>query len=251
MDYGLKGRVALVTGASRGIGKATALCLAHEGACVAVGYRENAAAAEDVVSQITAAGGKAVAVAGDLSNTAEIRELVAQVQNTLGGIDILVSNAGIWPTSRISEISDEAWQQSLAVNLTATFALIREVLPSMRRKRHGRIVAVSSQAAARGSVSGHAHYAAAKAGLVGLIRSVAREEAELGITANIVAPGIVATDMSASAPAGRQQEWLQEIPVRRFAAPEEVAALIAFLCSAQAGYITGAVVPINGGQHMG
>lgn len=246
----LEGRTALVTGGSRGIGRATCLALAERGAAVAVHYRTRVAAAEEVVEQIERMGGKAAAFPADLSDSAATPHLMERVIARLGKIDILVNNAGEMTDVAVADMSDEEWDRALAVNLTAAFRCARACIPSMKQRNWGRIINVSSQAAYTGSAN-HAHYAASKSGLLGLTFSLAKELGTSGITVNLVAPGRITTDMLLERMSGREEEWRQQTPLRRIGNPEEVAAAIAFLASDAASYITGANLHVNGGLVMG
>ena len=246
----LAGRVALVTGGSRGIGRAACLLLASHGAAVGVHYRSQAEAAERVVTAIREAGGQAVAVAADLALADAAEALVRSVSEALGPVDILVNNAGEMTDGPVETMSDEVWDRSLAVNLSAAFRCTRACLPAMKAKGWGRIINVTSQAVYTGSAN-HAHYAAAKSGLHGFTFSLAKEMGPSGITVNLVAPGRIRTDMLLERSAGREEEWLRQTPVRRLGEPEEVAGPIAFLASDAASYITGATLHVNGGLVMG
>ena len=250
MSEGLAGRVTLVTGGSRGIGRATCVALAARGAIVAVHYRSQQAAADEVVEQIVQMGGKAVAFAADLGDSAETSHLIEQVIAGMGKIDILVNNAGEMTDAAVADMSDEMWERTLAVNLTSAFRCVRACIPGMKARQWGRIINVTSQAAFTGSAN-HAHYAASKSGLLGLTFSLAKELGTAGITVNLVAPGRITTDMLLERMTGREDEWLKQTPLRRIGDPEEVAAAIAFLASDAASYITGANLHVNGGLVMG
>ncbi|OQA47493.1 MAG: 3-oxoacyl-(acyl-carrier-protein) reductase FabG [Chloroflexi bacterium ADurb.Bin325] len=243
-------RIALVTGGARGIGRATCLALAAQGAAVAVHYRSRADAAQAVVEQIRAAGGVAIPVQADLLDPAAGARLAEQVRAELGPVDILVNNAGEQGTAAVAELADAEWQRSLDLNLTAAFRLARACLPGMLARRWGRIINVSSQAAYTGSVR-HAHYAAAKAGLLGFTFSLAKEVGPHNVTANVIVPGRIETDMLAEQLPARGAEWLRQTPLGRLGRPEEVAAAIAFLASEAASYITGAALHVGGGLVMG
>lgn len=246
----LADRVALVTGGSRGIGRAACLALAERGAAVAVHYNASQQAADDVVSTIAAAGGKALAFGHDLSAAEAPDQLAAEATYYLGPIDILINNAAILTSAPVAAMSDALWEQTLALNLTAAFRCVRACIPSMQRRGWGRIINVSSQAAYTGSAN-HAHYAAAKAGLMGLTYSLAKELGPAGITVNVVVPGRIDTDMLADDLASRRDEWMRQTPMRRLGRPEEVADAIAFLASESASYITGAALHVGGGLVMG
>lgn len=242
-------RVALVTGGSRGIGRATCLLLASQGVRVAVHYRSNEAAAKSVVSRIREAGGEAIDVGADLAVARAADELVRAVTDGLGPVNILVNNAGEMTDSAVAEMPDEIWDRALSVNLSSAFRCTRACLPSMKATRWGRIINVSTQAVYTGSTN-HAHYAAAKSGLLGLTFSLAKELGPSGITVNLVAPGRVKTDLLMGRLADREEEWLRQTPLRRLGEPDEVAAPIAFLASDAASYITGATLHVNGGLVM-
>ena len=246
----LSGRVALVTGGSRGIGRATCLALAEHGAAVAVHYHRQAQAANEAVESIRHAGGHAIALQADVSDSAAIIALVEQASAQLGAIDILVNNAGEMTDSSVEAMTDEVWERALTVNLTSVFRCTRACLPSMRTRGWGRIINVASQVIYTGSVN-HAHYAAAKSGLQGLTFSLAKEVGAAGITVNLVSPGRIITDMISDKIASRQQEWLAQTPLARLGRPEEVASAIAFLASEAASYITGGNLNVNGGLVMG
>lgn len=242
--------VALVTGGSRGIGRATCLALAARGAAVAIHYHNREDAAREVVQQIQAAGGRAVSVQADLADGAAASDLVAQVNTALGPVDILVNNAAEYGTATVLEMTDAEWARTLELNLTAPFRLARACMPAMIAQGWGRIINISSQAAYTGSAR-HAHYAAAKAGLLGLTFTLAKELGPHGVTANVVVPGRIVTDMLSGQLPTRAEEWLGQTPLRRFGQPEEVAAAIAFLASDEASYITGAALQVGGGLVMG
>ncbi len=245
----LAGRVALVTGGSRGIGKATCLALAARGAAVAVHYHSLPAGAEEVVSKICADGGAAVALHADLNLRHTPDELVKQTAAQLGPIDILVNNAGQMTDSSVVDMADEMWEQAITLHLSSVFRCARACIPSMKERKWGRIINVSSQVVYTGSVN-HAHYAAAKSGLLGLTFSLAKELGPFGITANLIAPGRIITDLLTERMAGREEEWLKQTPLRRFGQPEEVAEPIVFLALDAASYITGATIHVNGGLVM-
>ncbi|MBA3793888.1 MAG: 3-oxoacyl-ACP reductase FabG [Rubrobacter sp.] len=246
----LSGRVALVTGGSRGIGRATCLALAASGADVAVHYNSNHGLAEEVVAMIEEAGGKSVAVAANLLEKDAGNRVVAAAKSSLGAVDILVNNAGELTTSAVEDLADAVWERTLTLNLTAAFRCARAAIPSMKERRWGRIVNVSSQAAYTGSAN-HAHYAAAKSGMAGLTFSLAKELGPHGVTANLVVPGRIKTDILADDLPTRQEEWLGQTPARRLGRPEEVAAAIAFLASESASYVMGAALNVGGGLVMG
>ena len=246
MDLDLNGRVAVVTGASRGIGRATALALAAHGAKVAVHYCAHQAKAAAVADEI---GASALLVQGDLREAAACARVIHTAAEALGPVEILVNNAGEMTDGPVETMSDAEWERSLALNLTAAFRTSRASIPMMRGRKWGRIINVSTQAIYTGSKN-HAHYVAAKAGLMGLTFSLAKEVGEAGITVNLVAPGRILTDLLAERSGGREVEWMAQTPLRRFGTPEEIACTIVFLASNAAAYITGATIHVNGGLVM-
>ena len=248
---GQKGRVALITGATGGIGVAIARRLAADGATLALHYRSNPDAAAKLADELRAAGATCETFQADLAAKEgdPAKELVNAVVVKFGRLDILVNNAGILNDATVSFMSDEQWTDTLNMDSTVPFKLIRAAAMNMARQRWGRIVNMASDAGRMGSAN-RSNYAAAKEGLVGLTRSIARELAGLGVRANAVSPGFVETNMVSNITDKRRAELYREIPCRRFAKPEEVAALIAFLCSDDADYITGQVISINGGLCM-
>jgi 3-oxoacyl-[acyl-carrier protein] reductase len=238
---------ALVTGASRGIGAATARALAEDGWPVGVNYSRDQDGAERVVAAIGEAGGTALALGADVTSEAATDEMLRRVADELGPVDVLVNNAGITADALSMRLSDEDWSRVLEVNLTAAFRLTRAVLGSMIRERHGRVINVASVVALRAN-PGQANYAAAKAGLVAFTRTVAVEVARRGITVNAVAPGLIETELTREISSnGSSNALLDAIPARRPGRPEEIAACIRFLASEEAGYVTGAVLSVDGG----
>jgi 3-oxoacyl-[acyl-carrier protein] reductase len=234
----------LITGSSRGIGRATALALAADGWTVAVHYRSRAEEAEAVAAGIRAMGGSAQTFCADVSDAAQAAALVKTVETALGPITGLVCNAGVIRTQFTAMTAAEDWRAVLATNLDGAFYCTKAVIRGMMRQRSGRIVYVSSDAALLGM---RAAYSASKAGLLGLTKSVARELAPSGITVNAVAPGVIATDMTADTPETRRAKQLAAIPLSRFGEPAEVAAVIRFFLSPHAAYITGQVLSVDGG----
>ncbi len=247
--HSFAGRVALVTGGSRGIGRAIAERLGSGGAAVVVNYRADAAAAEAVVSAIRAAGGQAVAVAADVAQAEDVDRLVEATTSAFGRLDILVNNAGITRDNLLLRLSLEDWQAVLATNLTGAYLCTRAALRGMIRQRYGRILNVSSIVGQIGN-AGQANYAATKAGLIGLTRSTAREVASRGITVNALAPGYITTDLWAPVPEAARAKVREMIPLGREGSPAEVAEAAAFLVSDAAAYITGQVLNVDGGLVM-
>ncbi|HEX9689920.1 MAG TPA: 3-oxoacyl-[acyl-carrier-protein] reductase [Thermoanaerobaculia bacterium] len=243
-----EGRVALVTGASRGIGEAIARRLASEGAVLLAASR-SAPALERVVAEISSAGGRARVIALDVSDPSSIEAAMKSALEEHGQIDVLVNNAGIAEDNLILRMSREAWDRVLLTNLTGAFLLIQAVVKGMVRRRYGRIVNVTSVVGLMGN-AGQANYAAAKAGLVGLTRSVARELGSRNITCNAVAPGFIATAMTDRMTEQARESLSSQIPVQRLGRPEDVASAVAFLASEEAGYVTGVVLNVSGGLYM-
>ena len=242
---GLAGKVAVITGGSRGIGRAIAMRLSAEGAKVAICGR-NLAAAEEVVAEIEAAGATGMAVAADVSRESEADALIHASIKRFGRLDILVNNAGITRDGLLVRMKEEDWDTVLDVNLKGAFFTTRAALRPMLRARGGRIVNISSIAGTMG-IAGQANYSAAKAGLIGFTKAVAKEVASRSITVNAVAPGFIETEMTAVLSEDRKKIYLSQIPLGRFGDPTEVAALVSFLVSEAAGYITGQVITIDGG----
>jgi 3-oxoacyl-[acyl-carrier protein] reductase len=239
----LAGRIALVTGASRGIGRASALALAKAGADVAVNFQHRDAEAQAACREIEGIGRRALPVKADVSKAAEVARLVETVEKGLGGIDIVVNNAGISRPQPLAEITEQDWDDLLTVNLKSMFLVTQAVLPGMRQRKWGRIINLSSVAAQLGGVIGP-HYAASKAGAIGLTHSYAALLAKEGITANAIAPALVETEMITSNPKARPDL----VPVGRFGTVEEVADVVVMLASN--GYITGQTISVNGGWYM-
>ena len=245
----LDGKTALVTGASRGIGRAIALRLAAEGASVAINYAGNTAKAEETKAAIEAAGGKAALFQADVSDSAQVEQMVAAVTEAFGTIDILVNNAGITRDGLLMRMKEEDFDAVFDTNLKGIFHVTKAVSKLMMKKRAGRIVNMASVVGIMGN-AGQTNYAAAKAGVIGFTKSAAREFAARGITVNAVAPGFIATDMTAAMPEKAKEATLAAIPLRRMGEPEDVANAVAFLVSDQASYITGQVVKVDGGMVM-
>ncbi len=243
-------KVALVTGGATGIGAATVAALAAEKITVALQYSSSQKEAKQIADQLNGKGFKVEIFQADLSQKGAAENLVEQVKKNLGDIDILVNNAGVMSDASIIQMSDQLWDEAINVNLTAAFKLIRACAPSMVSKKWGRVINISSQVALTGSAN-HAHYATAKAGLLGLTYSAAKEYGASGVTVNAVLPGRIETKMIADRSVGRLDEWLSQTPLNRLGRPDEVAAMINFLASDASSYITGAAINVNGGLVMG
>jgi 3-oxoacyl-[acyl-carrier protein] reductase len=242
-------RIALVTGASRGIGAATARALAQRGCDVAINYLRNREAADEVARSVRDTGRRAIVVQADVGSYEAVRAMVAQTVAELGALHIVVNNGGHSHQSRVQDLRVEDWDRMLGVYLSGAFYCVKEAVPHMKAAGWGRIVSVSSLRALSGSDHGP-HYAAAKAGLLGFTKSLALELGPAGITANVVAPGYTRTDLIRKALETKGDAIRASIPLRREAAPEEVAALIGFLASDDGSYVTGETVSVNGGLHM-
>ncbi len=242
-------KTALVTGASRGIGRAAALELAKAGAKVALNFAGNRAAAEEVVSLIEAAGGQAMLVQADVGNAADVEAMVKAVVERFGKIDILVNNAGITRDNLIMRMKEEDWDAVIHTNLKGIFNCTKAVSKLMMKQRYGRIINMASVVGVMGN-AGQANYAAAKAGVIGFTKSMAKELASRNITVNAVAPGYISTDMTANLPEQARLDLQSQIPLQRLGTPEDVATAVLFLVSPGADYITGQTLHVDGGMVM-
>jgi 3-oxoacyl-[acyl-carrier protein] reductase len=244
----IQGRVAVVTGASRGIGRSIALLLAASGARVVLSAR-NSEALQEVVMQIRDGGGEAIAVAGDVAVGADADNLMEAADKAFGGVDILVNNAGVTRDGLLLRMKEEDWDTVLDTNLKGAFLCTRAAAKIMSKKRYGRIINISSVVGEMGN-PGQANYCASKAGLLGLTKSVAKELARRNVTVNAVTPGFILTDMTEALPEKARDELTAQIPLGRLGSAEDVANAVLFLASEQAGYITGQVLGVNGGMYM-
>ena len=245
----LEGKIALVTGASRGIGRQIALTLGREGAAVIVNYNGSAAKAEEVVKEIEAAGGKAEAVQCNVSDFESCGRMMADVVCRYGGLDILVNNAGITRDSLVMTMSEEDFDAVISTNLKGVFNCIKHISRQMLKQKAGRIINISSVSGVLGN-AGQANYCAAKAGVIGITKSAARELASRGITVNAVAPGFIATEMTDVLSDSVKAAATEQIPMKHFGSTQDIAETVAFLASDKAGYITGQVLSVDGGMAM-
>ncbi|WP_026072842.1 3-oxoacyl-[acyl-carrier-protein] reductase [Nodosilinea nodulosa] len=244
----LEGQVAVVTGASRGIGRAVALALAAAGAQVVVNYARSSAAADDVVAEIAAGGGSAIAIQADVSKADQVDALIGGTVEKFGRVDILVNNAGITRDTLLLRMKPEDWQAVIDLNLTGVFLCTRAVAKLMLKQRSGRIINIASVAGQMGN-PGQANYSAAKAGVIGFTKTVAKELASRGVTANAVAPGFIETDMTGDL--SNTDDILKFIPLGRFGQPDDIAGMVRFLAAdPAAAYITGQVFNVDGGMVM-
>jgi 3-oxoacyl-[acyl-carrier protein] reductase len=244
------GRIALVTGGSRGIGRAVAVALAGSGHRVAVGFASDKEAAQETCAAVEAAGSEAMAFQADVTDPAALDAAFGEVERAWGKVEVLVANAGVTGDGLSMRMTDDQWNRVLRTNLDGAFFAMRRAMPGMIRARWGRMIAIGSVVALTGA-AGQANYAAAKSGLVGLTRALARELGGRGVTANVVAPGPITTAMTDALTDARRAEMTALVPLGRFGTSEEVAAVVAFLASDAAGYVTGSVIPVDGGLGMG
>ncbi len=244
-----EGRVAIVTGGGRGIGRAIAVRIAQEGANVAISYRSNDDAAEETAKEVREAGAECDLFKGDVSSPGDVEALFKGVGDAFGRVDILVNNAGITRDNLMMRMKEEEFDEVLRTNLKGTYLCTRAALRPMVRARWGRIVNVSSVVGLVGN-AGQANYAASKAGIIGFTKSVAREVAQRGITVNAVAPGYVETELTGGLPEEVKDQIRAQVPAARFGEPEEVAAVVAFLAGEDAGYVTGQTIAVDGGMTM-
>jgi 3-oxoacyl-[acyl-carrier protein] reductase len=252
LDLELQGKVAVVTGGRKGLGAAICEIFAAEGVNVIVNYRSDEKNVKAFVEELNKKYSiKSLALYGEITNARHIENTITESIKHYGGIDILVNNAGVWPTSYVKDMSDEEWEKIIKVNLTGAFMFSKRIVNHfLNQKKRGKIINIVSQAAFHGSESGHAHYAAAKGGLVIFTVSLAREVAKYGINVTAVAPGMMRTPMSEKALEEREQEYVKRIPLGRIADPREIAYTVAFLASNKADYITGATIDVSGGMLM-
>ena len=245
-----EGRAVLITGASRGIGKATARMFARQGAAVAINYHSNKAGAEEVADQICKLGRDCLLLPADVSQMNQVEHMVDQVIKKLGRLDILVNNAGITEPKDFRDTSEQEWDRMLAINLKSVFNCCKKALPHMEKEGWGRIINLSSIVGRTGAIGAGVHYCAAKAGIIGFSKALANQVAKDGITVNVVAPGMIDTRMISWRSSELMHEHVSKIPCGRVGRVEEIAAAICYLASEEAGFVTGHTLDINGGMYM-
>ena len=245
----LDGKIALVTGASRGIGRAIAIALAKEGASVAVNYAGNSEKAENVVKEITEIGREAISIQGDVTNAESVTDMVKIVTEKFGKIDILINNAGITRDNLLIRMKEDDWDSVINTNLKGVFLCTKAVSRQMMKQRQGRIINISSVVGVSGN-AGQANYVAAKSGVIGLTKTSAKELATRGITVNAIAPGFIETDMTNALTENVGEQMMKQIPLGRFGKPEDVAKTAVFLAAEDSGYITGQTIHVDGGMVM-
>lgn len=248
--FDLKGKVALVTGASRGIGKGIALALAERGADVIINYSTDSDGATRVADEISAMGRKAVTIAADVTNQTAVEKMFAEIKKEFGKLDILVNNAGISQAKDIFEMELSDWEKVMDVNLKSVFLCSKYAMEIMKVQGFGRIISISSQAGERGALFGHIHYAASKSGVLALTKTLARTAAPYGITANCVAPGVIFTDFTHKVHTDEEIDALEKSIPLGLGNPKDVAAAVVYLASDEARYVTGATIDVNGGSHI-
>lgn len=245
----LKGQKAIITGASRGIGRACAIHLAQQGADIAINYSKNKDLAEQTASEIRELGVQVITVQADVSNGKDVDSMFKTVDDTLGSIDILVNNAGITKDTLLIRMKEEDWDKVLDINLKGVYLTTKSAARYMMKKRQGKIVNISSVIGIAGN-AGQANYAASKAGIIGFSKSIAKELAPRGILVNIIAPGFIDTDMTSVLSENIKEDILSQIPLGRYGSPEDIAHLVCFLASDENQYITGQVINVDGGMVM-
>ncbi|MDK2919305.1 MAG: 3-oxoacyl-[acyl-carrier protein] reductase [Candidatus Petromonas sp.] len=245
----LSGKTAIVTGGSRGIGRSIALKLAEQGANIIVNYTSNSSRAQEVVDEIKKMGVEAMALKADVSNQDDVKALVKEVSKHFDTIDILVNNAGITRDTLVIRMKDEDWDKVMDINLKGTYLCTKLIGKKMMKQRSGKIVNITSVVGIMGN-AGQANYAASKAGVIGFTKSIAKEFAPRGINVNAVAPGFIQTDMTDKLPEEVKENYAASIPLGRLGSPEDVANIVAFLCSEEADYLTGQVINVDGGMVM-
>lgn len=245
----LKDKIAIVTGASRGIGRETALTLASYGAVVIINYNGSKEKAEEVAGEILASGGRAKVIQGNVADSESMKQMMNDVKKEFGRIDILVNNAGITKDGLLMGMKEEDFDAVIDTNLRGAFLCMKHVIRIMMKQRYGRIINMSSVAGVMGN-AGQVNYSASKAGLIGMTKSLAREVGSRGITVNAVAPGLIDTEMTKILSDGIKESMMETIPLKRMGQPKDIAETVAFLASDRASYITGQVISVDGGMHM-